>query len=83
MVWPGMGSEVRFLSSPLPPSFRSDATRNQQVVFELYSTSSSKNKAYFVRVLWGGQPMETSTPLGTLNNVPVNDFFNCKSLAYT
>lgn len=43
-----------------------------EVVFELYN---SKNKEYFIRVLWGGQPMKTSTPLGTLDMVPLSDFF--------
>ncbi|KAF7294756.1 Histidine phosphatase [Mycena indigotica] len=43
-----------------------------EVVFELYS---KKNKSFFVRVLWGGQPMQTSTPLGTLDLVPVETFF--------
>ncbi|KAG5727880.1 hypothetical protein E4T56_gene14380, partial [Termitomyces sp. T112] len=60
MVWPGMGAEV---------------------VFELYSKSSSQDRhdssqSYFIRVLWGGQPMETSTPLGTLDLVPIDDFFS-------
>ncbi|GLB40973.1 putative phosphoglycerate mutase-like protein [Lyophyllum shimeji] len=43
-----------------------------EVVFELYSKSNS----YFIRVLWGGQPMETSTPLKRLDMVPINDFFS-------
>jgi len=47
-----------------------------EVVFELYSTSNHKSKAYFVRVLWGGQPLETSTPLGILDHVPAQDLFN-------
>lgn len=48
-----------------------------EVVFELYSSgTNSSNKTYFVRVLWGGRPMVTSTPLGTLNKVPIQDFFN-------
>jgi len=45
-------------------------------VFELYTSEEQ----YFVRVLWGGQPMVTSLPLGnngTLEMVPVNDFFDC------
>jgi len=44
-------------------------------VFELYTSEQQ----YFVRVLWGGQPMVTSLPLGnngTLEMVPVNDFFD-------
>ncbi|KAG6856864.1 hypothetical protein H0H87_012681 [Tephrocybe sp. NHM501043] len=70
MVWPGMGSEI---------------------VFELYSKSTSSHnkgggsqshssddgtRSYSLRVLWGGQPMETSTPLGTLDMIPVEDFFS-------
>lgn len=47
-----------------------------EVVFELYS--ASKNQ-YFIRVLWSGQPMATSLPLGkngVLDMVPIDDFFN-------
>jgi acid phosphatase len=82
MVWPGMGSEVRVLSSSSPP----DPTCNRQVVFELYSSSNSSqsdnesndDSTYFVRVLWGGQPLVTTTPLGTLDQVPIQDFYGCK-----
>ena len=35
------------------------------------------DKQYSIRVLWGGQPMKTSTPLGTLDMVPLADFFAC------
>ncbi|KAF8877945.1 phosphoglycerate mutase-like protein, partial [Gymnopilus junonius] len=31
-----------------------------EVVFELYS-AGGRSKSYFIRVLWGGQPMKTST----------------------
>ncbi|EIM82924.1 phosphoglycerate mutase-like protein [Stereum hirsutum FP-91666 SS1] len=60
MVWPGMGSEV---------------------VFELYNkrssaAHSSSTDGWYLRVLWGGQPMETSTPLGTLDMIPVQDVFD-------
>ncbi|KAG6828631.1 hypothetical protein H0H92_007223 [Tricholoma furcatifolium] len=61
------------------------------VVFELYSeTSRSQDKSssnskqtpsYFLRVLWGGQPMQTSTPLGTLDMIPVDDFFSCMPIS--
>ncbi|EEB97282.1 hypothetical protein MPER_03441, partial [Moniliophthora perniciosa FA553] len=44
-----------------------------EVVFELYN---KQNTGYFLRVLWGGQPMVTSTPLGTLDMIPVKDMFN-------
>lgn len=50
-----------------------------QVVFELYEKTKQRDSGYFVRVLWGGQPMQTSTPLGVLDMVPVNNFFACKS----
>ncbi|KAK2459977.1 hypothetical protein APHAL10511_007983 [Amanita phalloides] len=46
-----------------------------EVVFELYSTEGE----YFIRVLWSGQPIVTSLPLGhngTLDMVPVNEFFS-------
>ena len=44
-----------------------------QVAFELYSAQSG----YFIRVLWGGQTMKTSTPLGVLDMIPLADFFSC------
>ncbi|CAK5279449.1 unnamed protein product [Mycena citricolor] len=43
-----------------------------EVVFELYE----KQNAYYLRVLWGGQPMVTSTPLGTLDLIPVQEFYD-------
>ncbi|KAF8192922.1 phosphoglycerate mutase-like protein [Pholiota molesta] len=43
-----------------------------EIVFELY-TSKSEN---FIRVLWGGQPMKTSTPLGVLDMIPLASFFS-------
>ncbi|TFK36310.1 phosphoglycerate mutase-like protein [Crucibulum laeve] len=46
-----------------------------EVVFELYSSGSKKSKQNSIRVLWSGQPMHTSTPLGVLDMVPVEDFF--------
>jgi len=47
--------------------------RGSEVVFELYSGAGQ----YYIRVLWSGQPMVTSLPLGTLDMIPINDFFNC------
>ncbi|KAF5349022.1 hypothetical protein D9758_012690 [Tetrapyrgos nigripes] len=44
-----------------------------EIVFELYKNKSNK---YFLRVLWGGQPMVTSTPLGILDMVPVENVFS-------
>ncbi|KAJ6547017.1 histidine phosphatase superfamily [Mycena capillaripes] len=42
-----------------------------EVVFELYK----KKNAHFLRVLWGGQPMVTSTPMGTLDLISVETMF--------
>ncbi|KAG5645660.1 hypothetical protein DXG03_005497 [Asterophora parasitica] len=51
-----------------------------EVVFELYSKASgaygSDKRSYFIRVLWSGQPIQTSTPLGTIDLVPVDKFFS-------
>jgi len=43
-----------------------------EVVFELYKSKSD----YFIRVLWGGQPMKTSTPLGVLDMIPLSSFLS-------
>ncbi|PFH47577.1 hypothetical protein AMATHDRAFT_87663 [Amanita thiersii Skay4041] len=48
-----------------------------EIIFELYSQS----KSHFIRVLWGGQPIETSLPLGSnksgvLDMVPIQEFFD-------
>jgi len=43
-----------------------------EVVFELYK----KNNNHFLRVLWGGQPMVTSTPMGTLDLIPLQTMFD-------
>ncbi|KAL1717692.1 histidine phosphatase superfamily [Schizophyllum commune] len=42
------------------------------IVFELYEKAGE----HFIRVLFGGQPLETSTRLGTLNLVPVEKFID-------
>ncbi|OCF41531.1 acid phosphatase [Kwoniella heveanensis CBS 569] len=42
-----------------------------EVVFELYKKDDG---AHFVRVLFSGQPLKTSTPLGTLEMVPYQQF---------
>ena len=31
---------------------------------------------YFMRVMFGGQPLKTSTPLGTLDMIPLQTFLN-------
>lgn len=61
--------------------------RGSEVVFELYNkkseaTHSSSTDGWYVRVLWGGQPMETSTPLGTLDMIPVQDMFDCTLVSH-
>ena len=44
-----------------------------EVVFELWREKDGQQKA-FVRVLWGGVPMKTKGPLGTLDLVPFDAF---------
>jgi hypothetical protein len=39
-------------------------------------------KQYYLRVMWGGQPMKTSTPMGTLDLIPIKTFFDCKYSVY-
>ena len=39
-------------------------------VFELWK----RDTRHYLRVLWGGMPLKTSTPLGTLDLIPVGDF---------
>jgi len=46
-----------------------------EIAFELYR--NDRNRQYFIRVMWSGQPMKTSTPLGTLDMVKIDDFFAC------
>ncbi|KAK9465795.1 histidine phosphatase superfamily [Lipomyces arxii] len=43
-----------------------------EVTFELWRKDFSHD--YFVRVLYGGQPLETTTPMGKLDMVPYSDF---------
>ncbi|KAL0578188.1 hypothetical protein V5O48_003819 [Marasmius crinis-equi] len=50
-----------------------------EVAFELYKKQDGK---YFVRVLWGGQPMNTSTPMGTLDMIPVETLLSCQYLHF-
>lgn len=52
------------LAQPVWPGMGSE------LVFELWKGGSTN----YVRVLWGGQPMQTSTPLGTLDMVTLEDF---------
>lgn len=44
-----------------------------EIVFELWKKKTSPSP-YFIRVLLSGQPLETSTPLGTLDMVPWDEF---------
>ncbi|KAJ3500824.1 hypothetical protein NLJ89_g9621 [Agrocybe chaxingu] len=44
-----------------------------EIVFELYSHEST---GHLIRILWGGQPMKTSTPLGTLDMIPLANLFS-------
>ncbi|KAG6853272.1 hypothetical protein C0991_005543 [Blastosporella zonata] len=69
MVWPGMGSEVVF-------ELYSKSSASSSGHDNFHSSKSSGTKSYFLRVLWGGQPMVTSTPLGTLDMIPIDDFFS-------
>lgn len=41
-----------------------------EIVFELWR--KGKGGKHYVRVLFSGQPLETSTPLGTLDMVPLD-----------
>lgn len=45
-----------------------------EIVFELY-LKQNHARSYYIRVLWGGQPMKTSTPMGVLDMVPLDTFF--------
>lgn len=77
---------LRFFSSAYLEKNDSRLTRRQpmwpgmgtEIVFELWkkntSSSSSSSEAYFIRVLLSGQPLETSTPLGTLDMIPWDEF---------
>ncbi|KAK4051512.1 hypothetical protein OIO90_004726 [Microbotryomycetes sp. JL221] len=67
MVWPGMGAEI---------------------VFELYQQTMASKKPgqsgnkgdWFLRVLWGGRPLKTATPLGTLDMISVKAFYDGKAI---
>lgn len=41
-----------------------------EIVFELWRKAGK----HFVRVLFSGQPLKTSTPLGTLDLIPLEKF---------
>lgn len=45
-----------------------------EIIFELYKKKKATGQ-WFLRVLWGGQPLQTSTPLGALDMIKIEDFF--------
>lgn len=45
-----------------------------EVVFELWSKDEEKGRGYYIRVLFSGKPLVTSTPLGVLDMVKLQDF---------
>ena len=48
-----------------------------EIIFELYENANGHAASrWFMRVLWSGKPMVTSTPLGTLDMVPVEEMFD-------
>lgn len=80
-LWPGMGSEVVFELWKRKKSKRSlwaaaaqyAATRAERAVGQTTSGTKGKGKHY-LRVLFNGQPLNTSTPLGVLDMVPLEEF---------
>ncbi|KAF8664201.1 hypothetical protein AX16_000764 [Volvariella volvacea WC 439] len=75
MVWPGMGAEVVFelySSNGASPSGPGQGPRPHHSAQE--NGSGNQMTKYFVRVLWSGQPLVSSTPLGKLDMVPLDDF---------
>ncbi|KDN66858.1 putative histidine acid phosphatase [Colletotrichum sublineola] len=71
MVWPGMGSEVVFelykkkvVDGEYPPATAAPA--------ESVPASGVSDGGWYVRVLWGGQVLESSSPtLGLIDMIPV------------
>lgn len=49
-----------------------------EIIFELYKSNKrvprNSTANWHLRVLWNGQPLQTSTPLGTLDMIKVDDF---------
>ncbi|KAF7760282.1 hypothetical protein Agabi119p4_10958 [Agaricus bisporus var. burnettii] len=41
-----------------------------------HGNSGNGKQQYYLRVMWGGKPMKTSTPMGTLDLIPVETFFD-------
>ncbi|KAI0381649.1 phosphoglycerate mutase-like protein [Hypomontagnella monticulosa] len=76
MVWPGMGSEVVFEvhkqsgNSTVPPR----DCKNSNIAARRTQTkrAADNNGKYFIRVLFGGQPLKSSNPsLGLLDMIPI------------
>lgn len=43
-----------------------------ETIFEIWRAAASSQD--YIRVLWGGQAIKTSTPLGTLDMIPLSSF---------
>jgi acid phosphatase len=93
MVWPGMGSEVTYELYEGPsnrnnghgkrePSTDSQGNNGHDNNGHDNNGHGSNGKQYYLRVMWGGQPMKTSTPMGTIDLIPVETFFDCKYSIY-
>lgn len=83
MVWPGMGSEVVFelWKKPSSPGHGVGGGRNAPVARDEFENRPAKEKVdYFVRVLFGGRVLKSSSPtLGVMDMVPLStllDYFD-------
>lgn len=64
-IWPGMGSEVVF------ELWRKNGNNGKDGNNGKNKNGSNKPGDVFVRVLFSGQALNTSTPLGVLSMVPL------------
>ncbi|KJZ72036.1 hypothetical protein HIM_08597 [Hirsutella minnesotensis 3608] len=72
MVWPGMGSEVVFELYRQKRDGCSPGSVSLKTA-GIYSTSSPSTECFYLRVLFGGRPLKSSSPLlGTMDMIPVN-----------
>lgn len=71
MAWNVSGSDLCIFLSGI----KKKSNRGSEVAFELYERSGG---TWYVRVLWSGTVIETSTNLGRLDMVPGDEFFQCK-----
>ncbi|TFK60936.1 phosphoglycerate mutase-like protein [Pluteus cervinus] len=69
----GLSAQTDSTDSQAPSASSTDSSSTTSS--STASTSSDVSR-YFVRVLWNGQPMLTSTPLALLDMIPLNDFLN-------